>query len=465
MGAARRLLLVAPALALCTLLVALRLPLLGAGQFDYDEGVYWASLRALAAGHPIYSSVFSSQPPAFLLTLEPIWAALGGSITAARSVMLGWGIVSVLSGAVIGGRLMGARGAVLMAALVASDPLMLRQSVVLQAEGPAIAFGLFGMALATMSVTTTRERAADLWAFGSGTALALGVLTKLLDVAVVPALVVLIAIHPQPVRRALVVAAGAVVASALVLVPLAGAWGPMWNQAVVLHLASRSVPLGQVTDPGFIAAALRELPLLALAATGVLMGRGPHNRPVVVGVLWVSGAVAAMALTHPLWPRHLVSLVPGAALLGAAGLMSVSARLRQGIAAPATALGVACLLSLAAVGLSSMTPAGGGEPLVAQLDRVASVRAVVLTDDQFAAASAGREVPPELVDTSFVRVESGGLSTSDIASVLHRDGVCAVVLATGRLRQVPGFTQWLQANYGEVIELGAGRVVYLRPGC
>jgi 4-amino-4-deoxy-L-arabinose transferase-like glycosyltransferase len=462
---AGRLLPIAPALALCTLLVALRVPLLGAGQFDYDEGVYWASLRALAAGHPIYTSVFSSQPPAFLLTVEPIWAVLGGSITAARLVMLGCGVVSVLSGAVIGARLLGARGAIVMAALLAADPLMLRQSVVLQAEGPAIAFGLLGMALASMSMTTERQRVADLWAFGSGLALAIGVLTKLLDVAVAPALVVLICMHPDPIRRALMVATGAMVASALLLVPLGGAWGAMWNQVVGLHLASRSLPLGQLTDPGFTAAALRESPLLALAATGVLMGRGSHIGPVVVGLAWVAGGVAAMLLTHPLWPRHLVSLVPGAALLGTAGLMSVSVRLRHGMAAPATALGVACLLGLAALGLTTMRSGGSIEPLVTELDRVAPPSTVVLTDDQFTAAAAGRNVPPEFVDTSFVRIESGGLTTGAIASVLDREGVCAVVLATGRLQKVPGFTQWLKTNYGEVIDLGSGRVIYIRSGC
>lgn len=465
MRAAGRLLSLAPALALGTLFVALRIPLLAAGQFDYDEGVYWASLRALAAGHPIYTSVFSSQPPAFLLTLEPIWAALGGSIAAARWVMLGWGVVSILSGAVLGGRLLGARGAIFMAALLATDPLMLRQSVVLQAEGPAIALGLLAMALASMSVTTEREVAADLWAFGSGLALALGVLTKLLDVAVVPAFVVLISMHPRPVRRALTVAAGALVTSALLLVPLGSAWGAMWNQAVELHLASWSVPLGQLTDPAFAAAALRESPLLVIAAMGVLMGRRLHVVPVAVGLAWAAGAVAAMALTHPLWPRHLVSLVPGAALMGAAGLMSVSVRVLPRMAAPATVLGAACLIGLAAVGLTTMTPGGGIQSLVSALDRAASPRSLVLTDDQFAAAAAGRNVPPEFVDTSFVRIESGALTTGAIASVLDRDGVCTVVLATGRLDQVPGFTQWLKVNYSQVIDLGGGRVAYMRPGC
>ena len=51
---------------------------------DYDEGVYWQSLRAMASGHPLFTSVFSSQPPFFLLSVYPFYMLFGQSIAAAR---------------------------------------------------------------------------------------------------------------------------------------------------------------------------------------------------------------------------------------------------------------------------------------------------------------------------------------------------------------------------------------------
>ena len=36
---------------------------------DYDEGVYLCSARSALAGHPLFSEVFSSQPPAVLKIL------------------------------------------------------------------------------------------------------------------------------------------------------------------------------------------------------------------------------------------------------------------------------------------------------------------------------------------------------------------------------------------------------------
>src|SRR5258708_33772132 len=68
----------------CLLALALRFWPLGGFSTEYDEGVYWQSLRALADGHALFSSVFSSQPPFFLLSLYPLFVLLGQTLAAAR---------------------------------------------------------------------------------------------------------------------------------------------------------------------------------------------------------------------------------------------------------------------------------------------------------------------------------------------------------------------------------------------
>jgi uncharacterized membrane protein len=50
------------------------------GQFDYDgydEGVYWQTLRAMSAGYSLYGQIFCSQPPAFPLSIYPLYILLG----------------------------------------------------------------------------------------------------------------------------------------------------------------------------------------------------------------------------------------------------------------------------------------------------------------------------------------------------------------------------------------------------
>ncbi len=454
------------------LVVALRLPMLRAGEFDYDEGVYWQSLRALQAGHPMFSSVFSSQPPGFLLLLEPPWAALGGSIAAARLVMLVFGVIAIVSGAVLGGRLLGRPGSVMVAALLALDPLMLRQSVVLQAEGPAVGMALLGMALAAVAVTSRRPRRASVAAGACGAVIATGVLTKLLDLSVVPALVVLLAVDPLQtpgrMRLLMLTAAGATIATVAFVAPLFTAWGEMWQQVVGLHLASRSLPLGQVSDPAFAAYAAREAPLMTIALVGALIGWPRHRVAVLVGLTWVLGAFVSMAATHPLWPRHLVSTVPGMALLGGvclARLWTWLSRIGPRASIPIGAAAAVAFVALLAGGIANAPQGSTQWPLVLALEEQTTPGALVLSDDQFAAAAADRNVPPEFVDTSFVRIQSSGLTVKDIGPVLIHDHVCAVVFATGRLAGVPGLTEWVSTHYPLLIEPAAGERLYVRPGC
>ena len=98
---------IAAIVAILVVLVATHLPHLSAGNLDYDEGIYWLSMRSLRAGNPLFTSVYSSQPPAFLLLTEPPWNWLGGSIEAGRAVMLAWAVIGVGAGAVLGSRLGG----------------------------------------------------------------------------------------------------------------------------------------------------------------------------------------------------------------------------------------------------------------------------------------------------------------------------------------------------------------------
>src|SRR5690349_22701410 len=73
-------------LALFAIAVGMRLYDLGL-PFDrdtYDEGVYWQSLRAMSAGHPLYQQIFYSQPPFFLLSTFPSYVIFGSTLWSAR---------------------------------------------------------------------------------------------------------------------------------------------------------------------------------------------------------------------------------------------------------------------------------------------------------------------------------------------------------------------------------------------
>src|SRR3979411_3107518 len=147
---------------------------------DYDEGVYWQSIRAMARNEPLFRSVFAPQPPVFYAILLPFYW-IGHSLTSLRIAVLFLGLVG-LAGAYVVGRLLGGHVAGLVAVvLVATSPLYLHQSAIVQADGPAVAIGMVAMALA-LSALRTDGRLRDALAVGAGLALAFSVGTKLLGV-------------------------------------------------------------------------------------------------------------------------------------------------------------------------------------------------------------------------------------------------------------------------------------------
>jgi hypothetical protein len=447
----------AAAIALAVIvMVAAHLPMLGNGEFDWDEGVYWISMQTMRSGHALFSSVYSSQPPAFLLLTEPPWALLGGGIAAARAVMLLWGAVAVVAGGVIGWRLGGRVAAVA------------RQALVLQADGPATSLGLVAVALAAVAVTTSRRRWGTVAAALGGAALVIGLLTKLLDLAVVPPMVVVLAGRGLRHRLWAAAAGGALIAACAVLLPMRDAWAAMWSDAIGLHLSSQSLTSG-ITLSG----ALHERwQLGALAVAGAVAGWRRHRRLVVAGAAWVAGALLAMDVTHPLWPHHTVSASPGYALLVGAGVSSVSAWV---VARPwrrstevATGLSIALAAFAVLYMLSGLRHLGslGFDGLASQIAHDTPATAQVLGDEQFAQALAQRAAPPAFVDTSNTRLYtvSGDLQRlKDTAA--GRAPVCAVLFSSGRFASLPGFEALVARRYPVRLSLGTAHYLYLVPGC
>src|SRR2546428_4140492 len=183
---------------LALLAIAIYMRLYNLGQpFDhdgYDEGVYWQSLRAMGAGHTLYSQIFYSQPPFFLLSTYPIFALFGGTLWSAR---FGIALVSLLglAGAYLMGKSIGGRfGAIAAVLLLVIDPLYLSQSQKIEAEVSSVAFSFLAVGAAYLWWEMPEGAVGLSLAALSGVALSLGILCKLLAItSVVPISLLLLA--------------------------------------------------------------------------------------------------------------------------------------------------------------------------------------------------------------------------------------------------------------------------------
>jgi 4-amino-4-deoxy-L-arabinose transferase-like glycosyltransferase len=463
---------IAAIVALLVAVVAPRLPHLSTGPLDWDEGVYWMSMRSMRAGNALFTSVYSSQPPAFLLITEPPWAWLGGSIAAGRAVMLAWSVVGVGAGAVLGWRLGGRVIGVATAGLLTIDPRMIDQSITLQADGPATSLALLSLAAAALAITLRSRRWSEVAAVVAGAVMVLGILTKLFDVAVVPSLALVLLSGQR--RRALLglAAAGGLAVAALVLLPNVNAWSAMWSDAIGLHLATRAI------DPGITVSYLTqflhsEWPIVALAALGVVIGWRRGRPAWMVGLVWVAGAMGALLATRPVFPHHMVLVIPGLAILGGTGVASAVMEVCDHLDGRGRLVAGSLFVAVAAVAGAllmrhALTPltVPTDSALVARLQTLMPPSALLLGDDQFEQALAARDAPPQLVDTSGVRLGAESLTAPRLESMLlHDPRVCGVLFGAGRLSSVPGFVAWVAVNYPVRNGLPAGAVLYMRPVC
>ena len=64
-------------LAVCAGALLLHLWPLQALSTNYDEGMYWSSLRAMVVGYARYNPIFHSQPPVFLASVYPLYLLFG----------------------------------------------------------------------------------------------------------------------------------------------------------------------------------------------------------------------------------------------------------------------------------------------------------------------------------------------------------------------------------------------------
>lgn len=482
---------------ICLVGLVLRLWPIAGFSIEYDEGVYWQSLRALAGGHALFSSVFSSQPPAFLLALYPLYLLFGQSLIAARLGVVVFSLAGIVALYIAGRAAAGKWAGIAAALLLALDPLYLAESHTLQAEVPALAWEAICLAFAVTAYRAAGSRQRRL-AAASGIALGLGILTKLLDVVVVIPVMLYLA-HPvfasflskdgrvqRPDRPTFVArlreiamplalcAAGAIVAVVVVLLPFAGHWRTLYDQVVTFHLAAaRVVNEGFRHNVTIIWQALSPDPLVWLALVGFGVALWRRDWRAAPPLLWAVASCALLLRQHPLFAHHVVLLVPPLALLAGVSLLGgerVYLPIRAGRPSMAMApVGAVALCALVLVFVSSASAAAAAKLIPSDVaGMAAAVRAASLpddyiaSDDQYIVGVADRNVPPQLVDTSIIRVTSGYLTASQLETVLTGADVRVLLFASGRFDHVPGFVSWVQDHYVKVADFGNGRALYVR---
>jgi hypothetical protein len=478
---------------------------LGGASAEYDEGVYWQSLRSMALGHSLFSAVFSSQPPLFLISLFPVYLLAGQTLAAARLAILFYAALGLVATWWIGRRLVGPLGGTLACLLLACEPLYVAESHTLQAEIPMLACALLGIALALESRHHTARRRRTLVVI-SGVICAIAIMIKLFAVvALVPAALYVAApslrtlgeqdrgqgetVRDIAYQAAIDLAAlgcGVVGTCLLVLLPFADRLGLVYDQVIRFHLVAGTIgpyhwqdALGRVWGVEWSSTFFREA-LAGIILAGVFAPRGRQLRVAPI-LLWLALSFAELVQQHPLLPHHYVILSPLLAItlgVATAALIEGIHRHRRRVLAVGMALNTIAGVVLLALALvtcarnlqrsahdlqlaSALHPNQTQQAMVRALQRAVPPGGLVISDDQYVVGLANRDVPPELVDTSLVRFQAGYLTGDQLEAIVARDGVTAILFTGGRFSEMLGFHSWVEAHYTLAVRFDGGQTLYV----
>jgi len=151
-------------------------------EFDQDEGVEAMKALLLARGYPLYSEVWSEQPPLFTYLLAAFFRVFGPDIDIARSFVVLLSTLLLAASAQLLGSTWGSLHAIAGVVLIFLLPFYTTLSASVMVGLPAIALAV----LSLLALTTWHSRRQERWLLLSALVLGLSVLTKLFTAFLAP---------------------------------------------------------------------------------------------------------------------------------------------------------------------------------------------------------------------------------------------------------------------------------------
>jgi 4-amino-4-deoxy-L-arabinose transferase-like glycosyltransferase len=406
-------------------------------HYDYDEGVYAATVDAVAHGGRLYRDVFLSQPPVLILMIRGMFAILGTSLAVARSTVVLFSalwLIAILAILVARGF---PWGGALAVCLVLGRPVFLVMARTVEMEVPSEALACAAIALAVWGT----RRPGPAWWVGAGALAVLALMTKLTAATcLLPLAGAAITRGPELRRRWRLMAAGAVLVTGALLPFIATAG--FADQVFAFHLVlARVHPQSPLTHAATIARFLAsEWPLSAAGAFGLWWSIRSGTWLDRALVVWLAAACGVLIGLTPLWEHHHIILVSPLAVLAGTALNRIGVWIARsnGGARLTSRAGLAAVVAAYLIWGVSTGPgqvsSGELQRAIAQIGGAVPAGGKILTDDPMVAFLARRPLAAGLVDTSLARIWAGEITEANLLSALREKETDAVVFWRGTFR-------------------------------
>jgi 4-amino-4-deoxy-L-arabinose transferase-like glycosyltransferase len=448
---------------------------------DWDEGLYLCSARMAQSGYPYFTYIFNSQAPLFLEILTHAFRLLGDSVVVGRSTIVFFSLVCLIGVAWIAWRVACPLAAPLAMVVQGLSSAYFRQSTIVEAEIVALSFALLAIGM----LLSAEGKRGPYMLVGAGFIFCAGALCKLYVVPMILPIILLLMSDSAPEdmrfararkwrllrqasKRLFLFGGGCAICCAFALIR----WdfASMYDQVVAIRFVAHHVYSddGPVNIKVIMGLLVQDAVLPLLAGTGLVFLYWKRTHRALWLIAWILAAGVFLNEHKPLFHRHILLLQPPMAVSAGASILWIpSLSARYGRSVTWCVLGILLLVVLGvmlkqdAEVLSKKTPISQTEEEVGRLIRDNSRPSdYVVTDQQMDVFLAGRRIPPQLCDTSAVRIKTGYLT--DQTAIQASRTARLVIFATGRLDQLPHYVRWVEANYRLIADLKQGTRIYLQ---
>lgn len=457
-------------------------------EFDRDEGLNVMKAALFKEGMPLYSTIWSDQPPLLTVALANLFKITGNSILAARALVLTLSGIGLISLAALVRMTAGRAAAVAAVLLLVLTNEYIRLSVAVMIGLPALSLALASIALAFAGA----RRGSWLLLGLSGVVMGMSMQIKLFSFMSVPWVLLFVGVMfrrrrapessdsatPPPRQVAVKFAAiGTWLAGfAIVFVTVGLYFGLLnYDQLVGSHLRARVEAVQIDTTPQMLRRmAGWDWDQNLLAGLG-LVGAVVRRRWIrLFPACWFFTAVAIMSNHKPIWDDHYPLFAIPLAWLGAYAVADALDALRAAwrfrhvalrrvtlLRATAALPAIAVLAVIASHwpeksarwSLAKMphVDRAGSAKVLQEMRRRGTTTGWVFTDRPIYAFLAGRRVPPEVAVISAKRFHSEVLTRADLIALVERYRPDQIVLARFLRTDIP-FRFWLLMTHSKELD-------------
>ncbi len=470
-------------LGLIGLLFAWQIGNLGSYNWLYDEAGYIAVPWMVAAGHTLYSEVYSPSPPLFTLSVAAAFKAWGNSVEVARAVIVAYSTLGLLAAALLAREIRGRVAGLAVVLLLFFSPEYFRLSRVTMSEVPAVSLALLAL-LASLVYWRCGGKG---WLILSGLVMAVSLLVKMVTIFALP-LPILAAVlrHFYPLTpgtgqsmaekvKGMVSDLALWAASfclPILLCLLIYDPQAMYEQAVALHWRGREFhPVDYSRrGPRILGYLWQDRGLFILALGGSLSCWLRRSRQSLLMGAWFLLVTIMMVNQAPLTDHHMLPMLPPLAVL--AGVMVqeswdswlalIKRRHWRSVLLSAVGVGLVafCLVNWPAVAESNReeiartnTPEGLVEDAISLLKQVTAPGDFVISDDPLIVLLAGRNIPPTLTGADWRRLSVGYLTAEQLIALSKQYDASALIFWRERFDSLPVYVEWAETQF-KAVEVG-----------